>query len=337
MNPFLAHKLSRRRALKTLFCSSAALAMNVRPQQASAAEATGLAEFLMIGDFGSNQAPQWAVAKGMSKYVADHGIQPEALLLIGDNFYSKMEGGLKSERWKTGFEDAYPKSVFDCPCPTVLGNHDYHDNAGGEKVQLAYAAQGGTRWHMPAKWYRMDLGGKDKLVTFLFLDTNLRSISGKPAEKDKVKKPRASLTEAEEQAQWAWLKEELAKPRAAFTVVVGHHPVYSNGSHGDSKELVKTLAPMMEAAGVHLYLCGHDHDLQHLQMEGSRTSYVLSGGGGARVRELKNKERKEPYGQPIYGFSRLSVHADKLVVQHVDANGKQLHRFEKGKDFSWKV
>lgn len=328
---------SRRRALKTVFCSSAALALNLKSGTAQAAEA-GELNFMLIGDFGSNQPPQQAVASGMAAYVQKHSLKPDALLLVGDNFYSKMEGGIKSERWRTGFEDMYPASVFSGPCPAVLGNHDYHDNAGGERTQLAYAKQGGTRWTMPNKWYRMDFpSGGNPLVTFLFIDTNLKAVSGGPNPKDKEKKPKASLTEAEEQEQWAWLKGELAKPRAPFTVVMGHHPVYSNGSHGDTKALVAQLDPLLQEHGVHLYLCGHDHDLQHLELEGRKTSHVLSGGGGARVRELKNKDRKEPYGMAVYGFTHLRVGRERMVVSHFDANGKGLHSFEKRTDFTWKA
>jgi tartrate-resistant acid phosphatase type 5 len=337
LNPFSNRKLSRRRALQTLFCSSAALAMNVRPQKVLAADDEAQSEFILLGDFGSNQSPQFAVAKGLKKYVLDHSIKPEALLLLGDNFYGAMKGGLASTRWKIGFEDLYSKDVFDCPCPAVLGNHDYHDNLGGEKVQLAYAKQDGTRWYMPSKWYRMEMGGKDKRITFLFIDTNTPKLSGAPSAKDKLKKPKPSMTKAEEEEQWAWLKAELAKPRGDFTIVVGHHPIYSNGLHGDSKDLVTKLAPLLEEHNVHAYICGHDHDMQHLQMEKSKTSFLLSGGGGARVRELKNKDRKQPYGLPTYGFSRLSLYADKLIFRHIDANGKLIHQFEKGLDFSWKV
>jgi hypothetical protein len=323
---------TRRRLLKTVFCSSAALSLNLRPQAVKAAAGEDL-HLMMIGDFGSMEPSQEAVANGMQKYLKASGAKPEWLLLVGDNFYKPMPGGLKSERWKTGFEDMYPASVFPGPCPAVLGNHDYHDNKGGEQVQLAYAKQGGTRWTMPAKWYRMELG---KLVTFLFIDTNLRSISGGTiTAKDGTKIERNSLTADEEAAQWTWLKDELAKPRAPFTVVVGHHPVYSNGQHGDSKELVKTLAPMLQQAGVHLYLCGHDHDLQHLELEGLKTSYVLSGGGGARVRDLTNKDRKMPFGTAVYGFSHLEVNAERIIVRHMDANAKQIHAFEKKLDHSW--
>ena len=325
---------SRRRALKTVFCSSAALALNLRSQPVQAADAAAL-NFLMIGDFGSDEPPQKAVASGMAAYVKKQGLKPDALLLLGDNFYKKMEGGLKSERWKGGFEDMYPASVFPGPCPAVLGNHDYHDNIGGEKTQLAYAAKGGTRWTMPAKWYRLDYPSGGAQVTFLHLDTNLRSLSG--TKEPKSGKQRPSLTAEEEAAQWEWLKAELAKPRGTYTIVVGHHPVYTNGIHGDSKELVQTLAPILQEAGVHLYLCGHDHDMQHLELEGQKTSFVLSGGGGARTRALKNKERKEPFGKDTYGFTHLQVNAQQMTVTHYDANGAELHRFRKLPDFSWKV
>ncbi|MBL9116029.1 MAG: metallophosphoesterase [Verrucomicrobiaceae bacterium] len=326
---------TRRRALKTVFCSSAYLALNLGTRAAEKVEAAGL-NFMMIGDFGNGEPSQFAVAKGMAKYVQDNRLTPDALLLLGDNFYKKMEGGVKSERWKVGFEDMYPASVFPGPCPAILGNHDYHDNAGGEKTQLAYAAKDGTRWYMPAKWYRRDFSVGGVSVTMLFLDTNLRSVSG--SKDAKTGKTKASLTEAEEKEQWAWLKAELGKSRGNYTFVLGHHPVYSNGLHGDSKELVKTLAPLLQESGVHLYLCGHDHDLQHLELEGQRTSFVLSGGGGARVRALdKPTHKDQPYGKDIYGFSHIQVSAARCLVTHYDANRAVLHQFEKRPDFSWKA
>lgn len=192
-----ATRMTRRGALKTLFCSSVALAMNVRPQALSAAGfAEGDQHLLMIGDYGSNGKEQAAVARAMQKYAGDNKLKTEALLLLGDNFYSKMEGGLKSKRWTTGFEEMYPASSFPGPCWAILGNHDYHDNAGGEQTQLAYAKTGGTRWTLPAKWYRRELPQANPQVTFLFVDTNLPSVSGTVDAKTKKKK--ASLTVDEE-------------------------------------------------------------------------------------------------------------------------------------------
>jgi tartrate-resistant acid phosphatase type 5 len=327
---------SRRRALKTIFCSSAALALNVRRDLVAADISKTDLHLMMIGDFGSQQEPQSAVARAMQRYVGTTEIKPAGLWLVGDNFYSKMEGGVKSKRWKTGFDDMYPASVFPGPCWAVLGNHDYHDNAGGEKTQLAYAKTPGTRWTMPAKWYRFDLPGADgkPLVTFYCLDSNLRAVSGGTNAKDGKKKN--SLTEDEEKAQLAWLREEMKKPAAPFKVAVAHHPLYSNGSHGDTKALIAEWGDLFEEHGVHAYLCGHDHDLQHLELEGRKTSFILSGGGGARVRALKNA-RKMPYGKDIYGFTHIQINAERLLFRHIDANGKEVHAFSKMLDHSMKV
>ncbi len=330
---------SRRRLLRTLFCSSAALGLNIRPGTASAAEAAADDQhWFAIGDFGSMEPAQTAVAEGMRTYIGKVNAKPSGLLFLGDNFYKKMEGGVKSERWRTGFDEMYPKSVFDCPCPAVLGNHDYHDNKGGEITQVTYtSAQPGTRWTMPAKWHRQEMGrGKDgkPLITFLCLDTNFRAVSGGTNKKDG--KAKNSLTEDEEKAQLAWLEAELKKPRAAWTIVIGHHPLYSNGIHGDSKALQAAYDGLLQEHGVHLYMCGHDHDLQHLEFEGRKTSHILSGGGGARVREPKNKERG-PYSRAIYGFSHLQANGQRFIFRHIDANGKLLHEFEKKPDFSFSV
>jgi len=325
-------RITRRSALKTLFCSSVALAMNLKPQLVSAAGFDSSDQhLLMIGDFGSNSKEQASVARAMQKYVSDHSLKTEGLLLLGDNFYSKMEGGLESKRWQTGFEEMYPASSFPGPCWAILGNHDYHDNAGGEKTQLGYAQKGGTRWTMPAKWYRFELPREKPLVTFLCLDTDLPSVSGGSA-----KKMTASLTATEEKAQQTWLEAELANPRAKFTIAVGHHPLYSNGSHGDTKSLISAWDGLFNKHGVHLYLCGHDHDLQHLEIEGRKTSFVVSGGGGARVRELKS-DRKTPYGKNVYGFSHLQIGRERLILRHIDANGMQVHAFTKLADHTMKL
>lgn len=332
-----AENWSRRRLLRTAFCSSAGLALNIGSGLVRAADVAGEGDlhFFAIGDFGSMEPAQEAVANGMKKYVADLKLKPEALLLLGDNFYKPMPGGLKSPRWKTGFEDMYPASTFPGPCPAVLGNHDYHDNKGGEQVQIAYAKQGGTRWTMPAKWYRMDFSKTNPLVTFLFIDTNWRAISATKDAKTGAIKP--SLTEAEEKEQMAWLKGELAKPRAPWTIVVGHHPVYSNGgAHGDTKALVKDLAPLLQEHGVQMFLCGHDHDMQHLELEGQKTSFVLSGGGGARIRPTKDLPRG-PYSKDVYGFTHIQIRKDRVVTRLIDPNGKLLHGFVKKADFGFEV
>ncbi len=333
-------QFTRRQALRTLFCASASLALNIRPRQLEAGEIDISASdqhWLMIGDFGAlgTTSKQTDVAAAMKSYLARHKIQPAGQLLLGDNFYGKMEGGVTSSRWKSGFEDMYPASVFPGPCPVVLGNHDYHDNFNGDQVQLEYARLNPkSRWTLPSKWYRFELPKSQPLVSFICVDTNLPSISG--AFSTKLGKLLNSLTKADEEAQLNWLKAELAKSTAPFKVVVGHHPLYSNGAHGDSKSLITQWGGLFEKHGVHAYLCGHDHDLQHLELEGLKTSFVISGGGGAKLREIKS-QRPARFAKSVYGFTHLQVSRERMLLRHIDPTGTQLHAFEKRLDFKVQV
>lgn len=330
-SPSPAHGMSRRRALKTLFCSSAALALNIRSGWAAPPTTTGGVDVLLLGDFGTTGEFQKQVAQAMRGFVEKAKIQPAGLMLLGDNFYSAVKGGFTtdSERWRTGIEDMYPASHFPGPMWSILGNHDYHDNAGGEQVQLAYARKSGVRWHMPAKWYRFEIGQPQPLVTVIALDSNLPKVSGGKNSKTGLLKN--SMTADEAATQLAWFQSELAKPRAPFTLVLGHHPLYSNGSHGDTRTLIEQWGGLLQEHKVHAYLCGHDHDLQHLELEDRFTSFVLSGGGGARTRALKS-DRKMPFARDVYGFTHLQITSDGLTFSHHGVDGGLLHRFTKRTD-----
>lgn len=334
-----SHPLSRRRAIKTLFFSSAALSFRSTPLLGATVDTAKTSlHLLAIGDFGTGSTDQRKVAEAMQNFVKKHSMQPDALLFIGDNFYGPTKNGftIDSPRWQTDIEAMYPNSLFPGPCYPVLGNHDYHDNPGGEQTQLAYHKQSGVRWHLPAKWYRTDLGSPQPLVTLIALDSNLPAVSGKGTDK-KTGKPRASLTADEAAAQLEWLKQELAKPRAPFTLVMGHHPLYSNGSHGDTPALISDWEPLFQQHNVHAYLCGHDHDLQHLEMEDRFTSHILSGGGGARTRALDTPERTMPYGDDIHGFTHIQVQPETLTFAHYNAEGSLVHRFTKLTDGQVKI
>lgn len=327
------HPITRRRLLKTLFCSSVAMRLNVTT--AAAAESlAGSLDFLAVGDFGTGDEKQAAVGRAMVAYAEKLGKKPEGLLLLGDNFYGAMRGGFESSRWQKGFSNVYPGKAFPNPCWAILGNHDYHDTPGNEKIQLGYAdsLKRKTRWTMPGKFYRVDLPAVNPQVTFLMIDTNWESINRRLHGEQRV----CWMSAEEKTAQQRWLEEQLASKRAPLTVVVGHHPLYSDSAHRDTPELVAELGPLLEKHGVHLYLGGHDHDLQHLELDGLRTSFVISGGGGAAVYGHE-EVRKNSTVLDVYGFSHLSVRNKRLVLRHIDVTGKILHTFSKGVNHDWKI
>lgn len=291
------------------------------------AQATGRNEHLfLLGDWGAIDAkPQGHVAATMAAYAKRQRLQPSALLLLGDNLYGRLDGGVNSPRWQTQFEAMYPQAAFPGPCYALLGNHDYRaEPAGKADAQLAYAAaHPGTRWTLPAKRYRFDFPKKEPLVTFLMLDSNYQ-----PPSPEKL-----SLTLEERTAQAAWLRAELAKPRTApFLVVCGHHPLYSNS--GDNKVLIAEWDDLFRKHGVHAYFCGHIHDLEHLEFAGHPTSFVVSGGGGTTVgsSQVPKSTAQNLFSQGVHGFTHLEIKRDRLTVRHLGVEGVQLHAFAKNVD-----
>lgn len=329
---------SRRRFLRQSFAFSAAAALApLRLSAFALPPAREAAELLMIGDWGfiDDHLPQRQVSSSMQNYLREHKIIPEALLLLGDNWYGPLEGGVDSPRWQTQFESMYPADIFNCPAYAILGNHDYQ-NMPASKVdaELEYARRGKTRWTMPARWYRFEFPVQNPLITFLALDSNMPFSDGAATHG-----PSFTLTVAEQAAQLSWLEQELQKPRTTpFLVVLGHHPVYSDGPHGDHPILIRDWDPLFRKYGVHFYLGGHDHDLQHLEFDGHPTSFFLSGGGGADLYDLKIAESvRGPYAQKVYGFSHLTVTPHQLTLRHIDQEQHILHAFSKTRDGKLKI
>jgi tartrate-resistant acid phosphatase type 5 len=287
----------------------------------------------MIGDWGyddDGHIGQSSVAAGMRQYVSHQSLNTQTLLFLGDNWYGELEGGAHSTRWRTQFEAMYPADVFNCPAYAILGNHDYQKWPDSKvDAELEYARIGKTRWNMPSRWYRFEFPKKHPLITFLALDSNMPFKDGS-SEKGRD----FTLTPQQQAEQLTWLETELQRPRTTpFLVVMGHHPVYSDGPHGDHPVLIRDWDPLFQKYGVHLYLAGHDHDLQHLEFEGHPTTHFLSGGGGADLYDLKiSSSARGPFAQKVYGFSHLSVTEKQLTLRHLDPNGRILHAFTKTPD-----
>jgi hypothetical protein len=166
------HPSSFRGSVSGLLCLLLVFTLNLPRASAQAQAQAPELHLLALGDFGTADAGQEAVAHAMSDFVTQRHVKPDAMLMLGDNFYGKSWFGftVNSWRWQTTIENMYPADVFNCPMYAVLGNHDYQDNEGGQDVELAYGQKPGVRWKMPAKWYRRDFGPH---LTILFLDSNL--------------------------------------------------------------------------------------------------------------------------------------------------------------------
>ena len=326
---------NRRQFLRQSFAFSALASLGGLPSfGAPKPPAKDADHLIMAGDWGyENTKAQMAVARAMGTYTQQHALHPEALLMLGDNWYGPLDGGVESLRWKTSFEDAYPASVFPGPVYAIPGNHDYQVMPESKlAAELAYAKRPGTRWTMPSLWYRVELPATNPIITLIALDSNVPH--AKP-----LKLPDFTLTQAQHEEQVAWLDAELSKPlKTPFLVVMGHHPIYSNGVHGDHPVLIKDWEPLLRKHNVHLYLAGHDHDLQHLEFANHPTSFFMSGGGGADLYRLTiESTERGPYAQKVYGFSHLEMTSDLLTLRHLNEKGQVVHAFTKRPDNSVQI
>lgn len=326
--------VSRRRFLRQSFSFSALATLGSFPGlTGSLPFDSSAAQLLMVGDWGyEDYTAQSRVAAGLCTYSKQNAVHPQALLMLGDNWYGALDGGVHSTRWQVQFEEMYPSDAFACPAYAILGNHDYQRwpeskvDAELEYARVGRTSSGPTRWTMPSRWYRFEFPATNPLITFIALDSNMSRADGAANHGRDF-----TLTPQQQADQLVWLEAELKRPRTTpFLVVMGHHPIYSDGPHGDHPVLIRDWDPLFRKHNVHLYLAGHDHDMQHLEFEGHPTSFFLSGGGGADLYPLKvDQSQRGPYAQKVYGFSHLSVTSKRLTLRHLDQNGSTLHAFTK--------
>lgn len=146
--------------------------------------------------------------------------------------------------------------------------------------------------------------------------------------------------------QWDWLESSLNSSTADWIIVVGNHPVWSAGAHGPTWPLAERLAPLLEDAGVSLYISGIDPIMQHIKSVPAGSVDYLIVGNGASFNESQAEDlpnlRSCPYGSLAFqygastGFlgvlvtSATAKHAASLTVTFYDDDGNSLYTFSKG-------
>lgn len=270
--------------------------------------------FLIIGDWGRKGTPgQCAVADGMTRVAGR--LRSRFVVTTGDNFYDRGVSSLHDAHWQESFEDVYTSSALQIPWYVVLGNHDYQ---GCIQTQLDYG-RSCPRWYLPARYYAVEKAIDATATALLvFLDTSPFVGRYRVEGSEYIESLRGQDTEV----QLAWLEATLAASRAQCKLVFGHHPIYSASPfHGDTLELQHRLLPMLHAHHVQAYICGHEHDLQHLEADG--VDYVVCG-AGAEWRETGWRDLSRCSVSTL-GFSAVSLTADRLHIEFYNAQGQRLY------------
>jgi len=265
--------------------------MRVPPARFSLKPDNQPVRFIAFGDYGTGSPAQKQVAAVMAelnkKTPFDFGIT------LGDNFYTVGMSSPTDPRWKNLWDELY--DPLKIKIYATLGNHDW-GLSDSPAAEILYSSNSPS-WRMPAPYYTFTAG----LIQFFALDTNEVS-----------------------EAQLMWLDGELKKSTAKWKLVYGHHPIYSDGEHGDSRFLIQKLLPVLKNR-VDIYLVGHDHILNHIKPEAG-VQFFVSGGGGAGVYKVKPGERTL-FAQSINGFSVIEADSASLTVRFVAADSKQLYEY----------
>jgi tartrate-resistant acid phosphatase type 5 len=286
----------------------AAIASELQPQP-------GGLNFLVFGDWGRNgEADQLEVAAQMTKAAKDVGAK--FVVSVGDNFYENGVSSVDDKQWQTSFEKVYSAPSLQIPWQVILGNHDYHGNCD---AQIAYGKTN-PRWKMPARYYvKSEKIDAATTVDFFYLDTTpmIKSYYSMLF----AEKTRDQVITQDVPKQLAWFKDALAASTAQWKIVVGHHPIYSGGGHGDTPELIENILPLLQEHKVQAYFNGHDHDLQHLVA--GEVNLFDSGAGSQHTLTFYTKHSK--FAKSCSGFTAVSLQADKMDVRMIDNHGTPLY------------
>jgi acid phosphatase len=308
-------KQTRRQFVRTLFVATQAAAVgSLLPGSLFAADAPrGGLNFLVLGDWGRNGEPdQKAVATQMG--IAAQAMDARFVIAVGDNFYEDGVASVTDPQWQSSFEKVYVAPSLQVPWHVVLGNHDYHGNCD---AQIDYTKTS-KRWNMPARCFvRTEHIDAATAADFFFLDTTPMAT----LDEDEMKYHGHVKTQNVPE-QMAWFESALKKSTAPWKIVIGHHPIYTSGEHGNTPYLIEHVLPLLEKYKVQAYFNGHDHDLQHLQAD--RVNLFCSGGGSKPRASLKDLPQTK-FAKGCSGFAAVALQPDKLEVRLVDGRGMEIY------------
>lgn len=213
----------------------------------------------VLGDFGTGSDRQ---KQGLDAFkAASQNRRPDLWLWLGDNAYS-FGNDDEYQKWVFNY---YPDYLRNLPFYSTPGNHDYHDDNNDYNVPyyaLTTHPKQGEAGGTPsgtASYYSVDYGS----VHIVSMDS-----FGNEAGKYRIWDTTGT--------QIQWLKRDLAANKRPWTIIMFHHPPYTQGSRNADTEqdLIlnrERLTPIFERYNVDLVVSGHSHVYERTyQMRGHR-------------------------------------------------------------------
>jgi len=283
----------------------------------------------------NNNKQYWSilVAEAMAAYASSN--PADFLLALGDNFYSNGVSSVDDSLWTTLYANVYNYGSLQIPWYAVFGNHDYgsKNGQGSLQAQIDFGEQGyDNRWHAGYCYKQsFSVPYSTTTVDIVFIDTTLIA-----PEETYVTSTSAGVSQETQQEkvqeQLSCLEGYLSGSTASYLLVAGHYPIFSTGknSPGDMTTLVEILYPILEKYNVDVYLCGHDHFLEHLQFtNGSSTmDFVISGAAGKPDNALTSgvtSAADMKFAVATGGFVFTTVTPGEMIMDFVDYSGAVIY------------
>ena len=287
--------------------------------------------FLSVGDWGSaslggyHQRDAAGTAAAMKAYIAAHPASATAFVLnTGDNFYYC---GIQNTSDPQITEDY--TAVFGgmgIPWYNSLGNHDY---GFAPEAQLALN-ETIPEWIMDDRYYHRrvvipsrndhdhdhDHDTDDIVVNIIVLDTNpcVKDYRGANRRKwdpcgteypdcSPIKEPcrfHENIISQDCENQLVWVKNKLQGiSKQEWVFVVGHHKA-------EEINVADFQTTVLDDPRVHLYLNGHNHNLEHYEING-QPKYMTTGAGGMVIigekATVTTVDAKSIWSKVITGFT----------------------------------
>jgi 3',5'-cyclic AMP phosphodiesterase CpdA len=233
----------------------------------------------VAGDVGH---PSTELDLTVATIVAEHQRRPfDAIILLGDNIYPDGDPGRLGEAVLDPFRPVLGRGVA---LAAVLGNHDVERGLGDD------VARG---LGMPGRWYERSFGPAQLIA----LDS----------------------TRINDREQMVWLSRVLKGVDPVFRIVALHHPPYSAGWHGSSRQVRHALGPLIRRHGVDLVLSGHEHDYQRSKCIRG-TVYVVS--GAATHLRPTGRRRFTAAAHRRHHFVDLWILEKEVIIRAIGHDGR---------------
>jgi 3',5'-cyclic AMP phosphodiesterase CpdA len=249
--------------------------------------------FAVIGDTGTGEEPQFAIAKRMVE--ARQKTPFDFVIMLGDNIY----GGGNPRLFKPRFEDPYRELLSaGVKFYAALGNHDAANAAA--HVKYEGFNMGGHRYYSFVKG--------DGLIEFFVLDTN------------------ETKTAELRREQLTWLEDALRKSTAKWKVAYFHHAIYSSGKmHKSYLGLRAQIEPLFVKYGVNAVFSGHFHVYERTRPQKGIQYYIAGSGGKLMTGDLDPKSPFMAYGNDqIQVFLLVTAGPEHMRVRAITSEGKEI-------------